>query len=92
MPKDKYVYRFTGEYGPEQFLAFGHLEPGAVVESDEPVEHARLKLLSGPDKEPRPTKPRASRPRLAQTPVEPEPAKSLAPSPESPQSAAQEEK
>lgn len=47
--KKKYVYKFTAEHGAEDFPTLGCTltKAGDLVESDVPIEHARLKLVGG---------------------------------------------
>lgn len=49
----KYAYKFTAEFGSEDFPTLGTTltEAGQIVETDEPIEHARLKQIRGPKEE-----------------------------------------
>ncbi len=49
---EKFVYRFTAEHGPEDFPTLGRTftKRGELHESGVPIEHARLVLVSSPEK------------------------------------------
>lgn len=73
--KKKFVYRFTGEHGPEDFPTLGRTftKKGETHESAEPIEHPRLKLVSSESAKKK-AKPKKEAPK-SEPPAEPEEAK-----------------